>query len=59
MDNVIQLTGVLSKMDEIYGVLFEGKTYNVAACFHWLNASIEFGLEDSTKDEIQYENFYC
>ncbi|WP_292812583.1 hypothetical protein [Methanobrevibacter sp.] len=35
--------------------MYEGKTYNVATRFDWLSASIEFGLEDSTKDElIQY-----
>lgn len=51
----IQLTDALSKLDEVYGTLVEGKTYNVATRFDWLKASIEFGLEDSTKDElIQY-----
>ena len=55
VDGEIQLTDALSKLDEAYGVLFEGKTYNVATRFDWLKASIEFGLEDSTKDElIQY-----
>ena len=35
--------------------MYEGKTYNVATRFDWLSASIEFGLEDYTKDElIQY-----
>ena len=42
-------------MNDVYGVLFEGKTYNVATRLDWIKASIEFGLEDSTKDElIQY-----
>lgn len=51
----IQLTDALSKLDEVYGVLFDGKTYNIANRFDWLKASIEFSLEDSTKDElIQY-----
>lgn len=55
VDGEVQLTDALSKLDEIYGVLFEGKTYNVATRFDWLRSSIEFGLEDSTKDElIQY-----
>lgn len=48
----IQLTDALSKLDEVYGVLFEGNTYNIATHFDWLKASIEFGLEDSTKDEL-------
>ena len=52
VDGEIQLTDALSKWDESYGVLFEGKTYNVATRFDWLKASIEFGLEDSTKDEL-------
>ena len=51
----IQLTDALTKLDEVYGILFEGKTYNIATRFDWLKASIEFGLEDSTRDElIQY-----
>lgn len=55
VDGEIQLTDALSKLDETYGLLFEGKTYNVATRLDWLRASIEFGLEDSTKDElIQY-----
>ena len=60
VDGEIQLTDALSKLDEAYGLLFEGKTYNVATRLDWLRASIEFGLEDSTKDElIQYmKNFY-
>ena len=52
VDGEIQLTDSLSKLDEVYGVLFEGKTYNVATRFDWLKASIAFGLEDSTKDEL-------
>ena len=55
VDGEIQLTDALTKLDEVYGVLFEGKTYNIATRFDWLKASIEFGLEDSTRDElIQY-----
>ena len=51
----IQLTDALSKLNTLYGVLFDGKTYNIANRLDWLKASIEFGLEDSTKDElIQY-----
>lgn len=61
VDGEIQLTDALSKLDEVYGVLFGGKTYNVATRFDWLKASIEFGLEDSTRDElIQYmKTFTC
>jgi len=52
VDGEIQLTDALSKLDEVYGVLFGGKTYNIANRFDWLKASIEFGLEDSTRDEL-------
>ena len=52
VDGEIQLTDALSKLDEAYGVLFEGKTYNVATRLDWIKASIEFGLEDTTKDEL-------
>ena len=55
IDGEIQLTDALTKLDEVYGVLFEGKTYNIATRFDWLKASIEFGLEVNEKDElIQY-----
>ena len=55
VDGELQLTDALTKLDEVYGVLFEGKTYNIATRFDWLKASIEFGLEDTERDElIQY-----
>lgn len=52
VDGEIQLTDALTKLDEVYGLLFEGKTYNIANCFDWLKASIEFGLEDTERDEL-------
>lgn len=42
VDGEIQLTDALSNLGEVYGVLFEGKTYNIAIRFDWLKASIEF-----------------
>lgn len=48
----IQLTDALSKLDEVYGVLFEGKTFNISNRFDWLKASIEFGLDSSDRDEL-------
>ncbi|WP_298501063.1 UTP--glucose-1-phosphate uridylyltransferase GalU [uncultured Methanobrevibacter sp.] len=55
VDGEVQLTDALTKLDEVYGVLFEGKTFNIATRFDWLKASIEFGLEDAERDElIQY-----
>lgn len=44
VDGEVQLTDVLTKLDEIYGVLFEGKTYNIAIRLDWLNVSMEFGI---------------
>ena len=52
VDGEIQLTDALTKLDEVYGVLFEGKTYNIATRFDWFKASIEFGLEDTERDEL-------
>lgn len=52
VDGEIQLTDALTKLDGVYGVLFEGKTYNIANRFDWLKASIEFGLEDTERDEL-------
>lgn len=52
LNGEIQLTDALSKLDEVYGVLFEGKTYNIANRFDWLKASIAFGLETEDKDEL-------
>ena len=43
------MTDVLTKLDEVYGALVEGKTYNMATRFNWLKASIEFGLEDTER----------
>ncbi|WP_296789784.1 hypothetical protein [uncultured Methanobrevibacter sp.] len=33
----IPLTDTLTKLDEVYGVLFEGRIYNVATRFDWLS----------------------
>ena len=52
----IQLTDALQKLDSIYGVTFEGKTYDIGNRFEWLKTSIEFALEDpeSKDDLIEY-----
>ncbi|MDO5859808.1 UTP--glucose-1-phosphate uridylyltransferase GalU [Methanobrevibacter sp.] len=55
LNNEIQLTDAISKLDEVYGTVFDGKTFNIANRFDWLKASIEFGLETDERDElIQY-----
>ena len=49
----IQLTDALQKLDEIYGVTFEGKTYDIGNRFEWLKTSIEFAMEDvEFKDDL-------
>ena len=49
----IQLTDALSKLDAIYGVTFEGKTYDIGNRFEWLKTSIEFAMDDEEfKDDL-------
>ena len=49
----IQLTDALQKLDSIYGVTFEGKTYDIGNRLEWLKTSIEFALDDNEfKDEL-------
>ena len=42
----IQLTDALQKLDSIYGVTFEGKTYDIGNRLEWLKTSIEFAMDD-------------
>ena len=49
----IQLTDALQKLDSIYGVTFEGKTYDIGNRLEWLKTSIEFALDDvEFKDDL-------
>lgn len=49
----IQLTDALSKLDSIYGSIFEGKTYDIGNRLEWLKTSIEFALDDDeSKDHL-------
>ena len=48
----IQLTDALQKLDTIYGVTFEGKTYDIGNRFEWLKTSIEFAMDD---EESKYD----
>ena len=52
----IQLTDALQKLDSIYGVTFEGKTYDIGNRLEWLKTSIEFAMDDaeSKKQLIEY-----
>lgn len=50
----IQLTDALQKLDSIYGVTFEGKTYDIGNRMEWLKTSIEFAMEDEdSKRELK------
>lgn len=42
----IQLTDALSKLDKIYGSIFDGKTYDIGNRLDWLKTSIEFAMDD-------------
>ena len=49
----IQLTDALSKLDEIYGQVFTGQSYDIGNRIDWLKTSIKFALEDEkAKEEI-------
>ena len=52
----IQLTDALSKLDLIYGVAFEGKTYDIGNRLEWLKTSIEFAMDDeeSRNELLEY-----
>ena len=49
----IQLTDALSKLDKIYGVEFEGKTYDIGNRLEWLKTSIEFAMDTDAKYELK------
>lgn len=50
----IQLTDALQKLDSIYGITFEGKTYDIGNRMEWLKTSIEFAMDDEdSKREIK------
>jgi len=49
----IQLTDALSKLDEIYGQVFKGESYDIGNRIDWLKTSLKFSLEDpKAKDTI-------
>ena len=56
----IQLTDALQKLDSIYGVAFEGRTYDIGNRFEWLKTSIEFALYDAEfrDDLVSYMKSY-
>ncbi|MBR5503640.1 MAG: UTP--glucose-1-phosphate uridylyltransferase GalU [Methanobrevibacter sp.] len=49
----IQLTDALSKLDEIYGQVFKGQSYDIGNRIDWLKTSLRFALEDDdARDNI-------
>lgn len=53
------MTDALSKLDEIYGVVFDGKTYDIGNRIDWLKTSIEFALKSDEREElIEYMKNY-
>lgn len=56
----IQLTDALQKLDSIYGVAFQGKTYDIGNRLEWLKTSIEFAMDDDEfrDDLVSYMKSY-
>jgi len=51
----IQLTDAMRLLDEIYGYVFQGKTYDIGNKVEWLKTSLEFAFEqpEAKKEKIQ------
>ena len=47
----IQLTDALSKLDEIYGQVFKGESFDIGNRIDWLKTSLKFALEDEEAKE--------
>ncbi len=48
----IQLTDALSKLDEIYGQVFTGESYDIGNRIDWLKSSLRIALEDKEARDI-------
>jgi UTP--glucose-1-phosphate uridylyltransferase len=49
----IQLTDAMAKLDNLYGQVFKGKTYDIGNRIEWLKTSIEFAMDDDeAKDDL-------
>lgn len=48
----LQLTDAIQKLDEVYGMLFEGKSYSIGNRLDWIKSSIEVGLVSKEKYEL-------
>lgn len=56
----IQLTDAISKLDDIYGVKYAGKVFNIEVRLEWLKSSINFAMDDEefAQDLIAYMKTY-
>lgn len=56
----IQLTDALSKLDELYGVKFNGKVFNIENRLEWIKSSIDFAIDDNefSDDLINYMRMF-
>jgi UTP--glucose-1-phosphate uridylyltransferase len=56
----IHLTEAMSKLESLYGVVFEGQTHYVGNRLEWLKTSIRFALEDREfrDDLVEYMKTY-
>ncbi|MBQ6813199.1 MAG: UTP--glucose-1-phosphate uridylyltransferase GalU [Methanobrevibacter sp.] len=48
----IQLTDALSKLDEIYGQVIKGESFDIGNRIDWLKTSLKFALEDEAAKDI-------
>lgn len=49
----IQLTDAMSKLDEIHGVKFTGKVFNIENRLEWIKSSINYAMaDDEFKDDL-------
>ncbi|AMK15519.1 UTP--glucose-1-phosphate uridylyltransferase GalU [Methanobrevibacter olleyae] len=51
----IQLTDALSKLDEIYGQIFRGESFDIGNRIDWLKTSLKFALEDEEARDVILE----
>lgn len=51
----IQLTDALSKLDEIYGQVFRGESFDIGNRIDWLKTSLKFALEDEEARDVILE----
>ncbi len=49
----IQLTDALSKLNKVYGAVYDGKSYDIGNRLEWLETSLKFAMDDpEAKDDL-------